>query len=277
MKRLQADPEVRDFVSSIPSDLRRELDSPNSQQRYTVFAPKNSAWNSAKNKASSPQAVESLVRAHVMDSMVCRNSIDPQKRIIGQTKNKSPLNAVQKPDGSRVVFDACGSEVPLRNLDKMAGNGVVHVTDQVLWGTEAMDLQEALQCLSKDSKSDLSRAAQEMARCNINVRPQENVVVLLPNKKALQGAQGLDPCSVYSHNILTSSDCQMKNGNGVGVTQECQFQSKYTAPNGDKPVVTNQYIRERDGSKVTVTQLSLLAHRYRMSFCAKKWFRFLKV
>lgn len=250
LKRLEAEPDVRDFVSSIPSDLRRELDSPSSQKRYTVFAPNNAVWNNAKAKASSPEAVERLVRGHVVDNMVCGNSIDPEKRKIGRTKNNNPLSAVQKPDGSRVVLDACGSEVPLRNADKMAGNGVVHVMGQVLWGTEAMDLKETLQCLAKDRNSDISRATQEMARCNINVRPQENAVVLLPTNEAMQSAGGMDPCSMYSHHVLTSSACKMKSENGIGVTQECQFQTKYTAPNGDKPVVTNQYIRERDGSKL---------------------------
>ncbi|BHF60286.1 hypothetical protein SprV_0100325000 [Sparganum proliferum] len=250
LKRLQAEPDVRDFVSSIPSDLRRELDSPNSQQRFTVFAPDNAAWNNAKSKASSPEAVERLVRGHVLDNMVCGKSIDPEKRTIGRTKNKNYLSAVQKPDGSRVVLDTCGSEVPMREADKMAGNGVVHVMRQALWGTEALNLQEALQCLAKDPNSDLSQAARAMSRCNINVRPQENAVVLLPNDQAVQSIGGMDPCSVYSHHVLTSSFCKMKHENGVGVPQECLFQSKYTAPNGDKPIVTNQYVRERDGSKL---------------------------
>lgn len=58
-------------------------------------------------------------------------------------------------------------------------------------------------------------------------------------------------CPLYQNHVLTSNECKMKNGFGIGTPQECLYTSKYTAPGGRKPTYTNQYIRNRDGSTVS--------------------------
>ncbi|VDD74276.1 unnamed protein product [Mesocestoides corti] len=253
LQRLQSDPDLSAFVADIPSDLRSQLSSANSKERFTVFAPNNNAWRSAKYGINDAQGVNDLVRQHVLDGLTCGLSLDPQKRRLGPSKLNTYVRGMEQPDGTRALEDACGNRVTFQKMDMMAGNGVVHKFNSALQSPGSMDFRGVLNCLANGPDSNLKEAARQMASCGIEVQPGDDTVVLLPTTDALREASGMlsrHPCNVYQNHVLTSRECKMKNGNGIGVPQECLFTTKYTSPDGRHPTVTNQYIPTREGSKL---------------------------
>ncbi|KAL5971640.1 Transforming growth factor-beta-induced protein ig-h3 [Taenia solium] len=181
LQRLQDDPDLSAFTADIPTDLRRQLGAGNSMERYTVFAPTNSAWQVAKRSVN-----------------------DPQAKILS--------------------------------------------TDDILPSFKAMDFRGALDCLANGPDPELRQGAREMAACGIDIQPSGDAVVLLPTPEALRRASS--DCSLYQNHVLTSQDCKMKNGHGIGTPQECLYTTKYATLDGRHPIVTNQYIRTRDGSRL---------------------------
>ena len=239
LQRLQDDPELSEFTANIPSDLRSQLGSPYSKERYTVYAPTNAAWQAAKRGIrdsqvgcdrnlyllkwvgscttlliifSGEKAIADLVKQHVQDGLTCGQSIDDQNRLLGPSKANTFIRGMQQPGGSRVLEDACGNKATFKEMDLMAGNGVVHKLNSALQSPVckptyrnrllefilcyyrqlsilflAMDFRGAMNCLANGPDSKLSQAAREMANCGINVQSSENVVVLLPTPEALRG------------------------------------------------------------------------------------------
>ncbi|KAL5111793.1 Transforming growth factor-beta-induced protein ig-h3 [Taenia crassiceps] len=248
LQRLQGDPDLSAFTADIPADLRSQLGAANSMERYTVFAPTNSAWQAAKRSFSGPQAVADLVKQHVHDGLVCGQSLDGQKRLLGPSKSNTFIRGMQQPDKSRVLEDSCGTKITFQKMDMMAGNGVVHKVNNALRSAVSMDFRDALDCLASGPDPNLSQGAREMAACGIDILPSDDIVVLLPTSEALRRASS--DCSLYQNHVLTSRDCKMKNGHGIGTPQECLYTTKYTTPDGRHPTVTNQYIRTRDGSRL---------------------------
>ncbi|VDQ03424.1 unnamed protein product [Trichobilharzia regenti] len=55
LKRLNAEPDLSAFVQSLPSDLKRKLDEPDSDEWYTVFAVPNNVWNQMTSGISSSE------------------------------------------------------------------------------------------------------------------------------------------------------------------------------------------------------------------------------
>ncbi|EUB63684.1 Transforming growth factor-beta-induced protein ig-h3 [Echinococcus granulosus] len=250
IQRLEADPDLSAFTADIPTDLRSQLGAANSMERYTVFAPTNSAWQVAKRGVNGPQGVANLVKQHMHDGLVCGQSLDDQLRLLGPSKSNTFVRGMQQPDGSRVLKDSCGAKTTFQKMDMMAGNGVVHKIDNALRSPASMDFRSALDCLASGLDPELSQGAREMAACAIDVQPSDDVVVLLPTPEALRSTGGLDKCSLYQNHVLTSQDCKMKNGHGIGTPQECLYTTKYTTSDGRHPTVANQYIRTRDGSRL---------------------------
>lgn len=247
MDRLRSDPDLSDFTASIPSDLQSQLSTANSKERYTVFAPTNSAWSAAKREIGDPQGVADLVRQHVQDSLICGQSIDEQNRFLGPSRANTYIRASQQADGTRILIDSCGRRTNFIKMDMMAGNGVVHKLSNALQNPGSMNLKDALNCLAKGPDKKLNQAAREMAGCGISVQSSDNAVVLLPTSEAL-ARSSTRGCTLYQNHILTSTDCKMKNGHGIGTPQECHYTSQYTASGGRRPTFTSQYIRTREGS-----------------------------
>nr|AHH45016.1 fasciclin-3 [Taenia solium] len=248
LQRLQDDPDLSAFTADIPTYLRRQLGAGNSMERYTVFAPTNSAWQVAKRSVNDPQAVGDLVKQHVHDGLLCGQSIDDQKRLLGPSKSNTFVRGIQQPDGSRVLEDSCGATITFQKMDMMAGNGVVHKLNNALRSPASMDFRGALDCLANGPDPELRQGAREMAACGIDIQPSGDAVVLLPTPEALRRASS--DCSLYQNHVLTSQDCKMKNGHGIGTPQECLYTTKYATLDGRHPIVTNQYIRTRDGSRL---------------------------
>nr|CDS32016.1 gynecophoral canal protein [Hymenolepis microstoma] len=247
MDRLRSDPDLSDFTASIPSDLRSQLSATNSKERYTVFAPTNSAWSAAKREVGDPQGVADLVKQHVQDSLVCGQSIDEYNRLLGPSRANTYIRASQQADGTRILVDSCGRRTNFVKMDMMAGNGVVHKLSNVLQNPGSMNLRDALNCLANGPDKELNQAAREMAGCGISVQLSDNAVVLLPTSEAL-AKSSVRGCTLYQNHVLTSTDCKMKNVYGIGTPQECHYTSQYTASGGRRPTFTNQYIRTREGS-----------------------------
>lgn len=69
-------------------------------------------------------------------------------------------------------------------------------------------------------------------------------------------------CNVYAHHLLTPDNPQsMKNPKQTGFIQEEKFRTDYITPKGTPVYVTGNYVRERDGSKVT----EFLGNSYHLS------------
>ncbi|VDO14599.1 unnamed protein product [Rodentolepis nana] len=273
MDRLQSDPELSDFTASIPSDLRRQLSAANSKERYTVFAPINSAWSAAKREIGDPQGVADLVKQHVQDSLICGLSIDDQNRLLGPSRANTYIRGSQQADGTRILIDSCGRRTNFVKMDMMAGNGVVHKLSNALQNPGSMNLKDALNCLANGPDKELNQAAKEMAGCGISLQSSDNAVVLLPTSDAL-AKSSVRGCALYQNHVLTSTDCKMKNGHGIGTPQECHYTSQYAASGGRRPTFTNQYIRTREGStlhfgKAETINLKPIAFRGGVIFSVK--------
>lgn len=273
MDRLRSDPELSDFTASIPSDLRNQLSATNGKQRYTVFAPTNSAWSAAKREIGDPQGVAELVRQHVQDSLICGQSIDAQNRLLGPSRANTFIRASQQADGTRILIDSCGKITNFVKMDMMAGNGVVHKLSNALQNPGSMNLKDALNCLANGPDKELNQGAREMAGCGISVHSSNNAVILLPTSEALAKSTTRG-CTLYQNHVLTSTDCKMKNGHGIGTPQECHYTSQYTSSSGRRPTFTNQYIRTRDGStlhfgKAETTGLKPITFRGGVIFSVK--------
>ncbi|KAM7541397.1 hypothetical protein Aperf_G00000029440 [Anoplocephala perfoliata] len=249
LDRLIADPDVSEFTADIPVDLQDQLSAPNSKERYTVFAPTNSAWTQAKRGINDPQVLADLVKQHVKDGLTCGLSIDDQNRLLGPSKANTYIRGNQEPDGKRVLKDPCGGKAEFEKMDIMAGNGVVHKLSQALKSPASMDFSDALNCLANGPDKDLSQGAREMAACGIKVQAEDETIVLLPTPAALRQSPR-SSCSLYQNHVLTSQECKIKNGYGIGMPQECLYTTKYTTPDGRHPTFTNQYIRTREGSRL---------------------------
>ncbi|VUZ45955.1 unnamed protein product [Hymenolepis diminuta] len=273
MDRLRSDPDLSSFTADIPSDLRAQLSASNSRERYTVFAPTNTAWTAAKREIGDSQGVTDLVRQHVQDSLICGQSIDNQNRLLGPSKANTYVYANQQHDGMRFLEDSCGGRAHFAQMDMMAGNGVVHKLSRALQSPTSMNLKGALNCLANGPDKDLNQAAREMVSCGIDIRSGDNAVVLLPTTEALRKSL-TSGCNLYQNHVLTSTDCKMKNVYGIGTPQECLYTSQYTAPGGRHPTFTNQYIRSRDGStlhfgKAETTSLKPIPFREGVIFTVK--------
>ncbi|VDM31293.1 unnamed protein product [Hydatigera taeniaeformis] len=238
LQRLQDDPDLSAFTADIPADLRSQLGAAN-----MLGKPPNGALVTLR------QAISDLVKQHISDGLVCGQSLDDQKRLLGPSKSNTFIRGMQQPDGSRVLEDSCGAKIAFQKMDMMAGNGVVHKLNNALKSPASLDFRSALDCLANGPDPELSQGAREMAGCGIDIQPSSDAVVLLPTPEALRRTSRSD-CSLYQNHVLTSQDCKMKNGHGIGTPQECLYTTKYTAPDGRHPIVTNQYIRTRDGSRL---------------------------
>lgn len=72
------------------------------------------------------------MKQHVHDGLVCGQSLDDQKRLLGPSKSNTFVRGMQQPDGSRVLEDSCGAKITFQKMDMMAGNGVVHKLNNAL-------------------------------------------------------------------------------------------------------------------------------------------------
>lgn len=245
LSRLSGDSRFSEFVADIPGELKQQLDNPNSADSYTVFAPTNDVWRRAKQSVSDPKVTEQLVQSHVTKSLLCASAMESDPKVVGRRLDGSKLKIKNKQP-----VDECNSPIDMSEKDLMAGNGVVHVIRNAMVPLAAMDLPAALDCLSKNE--EVSRTAAEMKRCNPRLPQGKPNVVLIPLNSARK-AQG-DQCQAYSHHLLTAVDCPSYNIKKPGFQQQCGFSTQYRAPNGEQPKVFNEYIPERDGSKLFFNQ-----------------------
>ncbi|CAH8858041.1 unnamed protein product [Trichobilharzia szidati] len=256
LKRLNAEPDLSAFVQSLPSDLKRKLDEPDSDEWYTVFAVPNNVWNQMTSGISSSEAKEALARQHVMEKMLCSDAIVQNTKRIGPTFADTHFSIQRKSDGNLVITDVCNKQIAIQRKDVMSGTGVIHVIESPISSLESMNLNEALECLKNNPSMRVRQSAGEMQKCNLDLGPGRDNVILLPSDTAYQSQLYKDnskqlkveKCKMYAHHLLKPKDPRNVDVRKTGLNQEQEFSSQYMGSDGSKHSVFSRYIRTRQGT-----------------------------
>ncbi|CAH8561972.1 unnamed protein product [Heterobilharzia americana] len=240
LKRLNAEPDLSAFVQSLPNDLKKKLDEPDSNVWYTVFAVPNNVWNRMISGITSPEAKEALVREHVMEKMICSDAIVQNSKRVGPTLSETHISIQRKSDGNLVLTDVCNNKY-LFNPNKQF---------------RSMNLNEALECLKNNPSLNVRQSASEMLKCQMNIGQGSDNVVLLPNDGAFQSKFykensrqiQSEKCKVFAHHLLKPSDARNVDVRKTGFNQEQEFTTQYTASDSSKHSVFSRYIKTRHGT-----------------------------
>lgn len=134
MELLDNNPQTQLFASSIPEDLRKMLAGKDTCLWFTVFAPNNDMWRPIKD--ADPEKAKLIARNHVLErGMYCTAAIISRINELGPTFAGEYLQADIDKTGKRMVRAPGMPGGPWANVQKpdmMAGNGVVHLIDNVL-------------------------------------------------------------------------------------------------------------------------------------------------
>ncbi|CAH8591294.1 unnamed protein product [Heterobilharzia americana] len=256
LKRINAEPDLSAFVQSLPNDLKKKLDEPDSNVWYTVFAVPNNVWNRMISGITSPEAKEALVREHVMEKMICSDAIVQNSKRVGPTLSETHISIQRKSDGNLVITDVCNKQIPIQRNDLMSGIGVIHVIQSPISSLESMNLNEALECLKNNPSLNVRQSASEMLKCQMNIGQGSDNVVLLPNDGAFQSKFykensrqiQSEKCKVFAHHLLKPSDARNVDVRKTGFNQEQEFTTQYTASDSSKHSVFSRYIKTRHGT-----------------------------
>lgn len=107
-------------VRSLGLDSELEGEGP-----YTIFAPRNHAWRAISDEVlADPVLLETVVRHHIVEADVLLEHIRTNETFT--TMNGSGIHV----DMTTAIATADNAELTSKNL--LAGNGRIHVIDQVL-------------------------------------------------------------------------------------------------------------------------------------------------
>ncbi|KER19261.1 fasciclin domain protein [Opisthorchis viverrini] len=263
MDRLQAEPDISNFVQALPPDTKNALSRRDSRELYTVFAPTNDAWNDAVKRLGPGASVASLANHHVLNKMICSGAIIQESNDVGPTQAADYIKLTLTSDGNPAVLDACSQQIPFLKKDLMSKTGVVHIIERVATSLLPLSLNEAINCIAQGPQHKLLQSAREIKDCDVVKNTKANVI-LMPDEEAFKWltlkrnqleeakrmlADRKYKCQVYAHHMLT--DKMMKQPfkfNGFG--QEYRFETDYRAPNGEHPPVFSHYVTGRDGRRL---------------------------
>ncbi|CAH8290062.1 unnamed protein product, partial [Schistosoma turkestanicum] len=187
LKRLTAESDLSAFVQSLPQDLKRKLDEPNSNEWYTVFAVPNNVWNKLTSGIVATETKEALARHHVMNKMLCSDAIVKNSKHIGPTLSEAYIGIQRNSNGNLIINDLCNKQIPIQRTDLMSGTGVIHIIENSISSLESMKLNEALECLENNPSLGVKQAANEMRKCQMDLSSSgDDNVILLPNDAAFQ-------------------------------------------------------------------------------------------
>ncbi|CAH8562400.1 unnamed protein product [Schistosoma mattheei] len=259
LKRLIAEPDLSSFVQSLPQDIKRKLDEPDSIEWYTVFAVPNNIWNRITSGIVSTEIKEALARQHVMNKMLCSDAIVKNTKRVGPTLAETYIGIERNSNGNLIMNDICNKQIPIQRTDLMSGTGVIHIIENSISSLESMKLNEALECLENNPSFNVKQAASEMRKCQIDLGGGRDNVILLSNDGAFQSKfykenirqLQLDKCKLYSHHLLKIKNPQNVDVYKTGFNQEQEFTTQYTASDDSKYSVYSRYIKTRHGTKLT--------------------------
>ncbi|XP_018652496.1 hypothetical protein Smp_170630 [Schistosoma mansoni] len=186
LKRLNAESDLTAFVQSLPQDIKRKLDEPDSIEWYTVFAVPNNIWNKITSGIVSTEIKESLARQHVMNKMICSDAIVKNTKRVGPTLAETYIGIQRNSNGNLIINDICNKQIAIQRKDLMSGTGVIHIIENSISSLESMKLNEALECLENNPSLGVKQAANEMRKCQMNLGTGRDNVILLSNDGAFQ-------------------------------------------------------------------------------------------
>ncbi|KAH8872724.1 Gynecophoral canal protein [Schistosoma japonicum] len=259
LKRLTAESDLSAFVQSLPQDVKRKLDEPDSNEWYTVFAVPNNAWNKMTSEIVATEAKEALARQHVMNRMLCSDAIVKNTKRVGPTLAETYIGIQRDSNGKLIINDICNKQISIQRTDLMSGTGVIHIIEKPISSLESMNLNEALECLENNPSYGVKQAASEMRKCRMNLGSGRDNVILLPNDGAFQSKFykenvkqiQLDQCKLYQHHLLTMKISQNIDAYKTGYNQEQEFTTQYSTLNNRKTSVFTRYIKTRHGTMLT--------------------------
>uniref|UniRef100_A0A3Q0KT37 Transforming growth factor-beta-induced protein ig-h3 n=1 Tax=Schistosoma mansoni TaxID=6183 RepID=A0A3Q0KT37_SCHMA len=259
LKRLNAESDLTAFVQSLPQDIKRKLDEPDSIEWYTVFAVPNNIWNKITSGIVSTEIKESLARQHVMNKMICSDAIVKNTKRVGPTLAETYIGIQRNSNGNLIINDICNKQIAIQRKDLMSGTGVIHIIENSISSLESMKLNEALECLENNPSLGVKQAANEMRKCQMNLGTGRDNVILLSNDGAFQSKfykenmrqLQLDKCKLYLHHLLQIKNPQNIDAYKTGFNQEQEFTTQYSTLDGSKHSVYSRYIKTRHGTKLT--------------------------
>jgi uncharacterized surface protein with fasciclin (FAS1) repeats len=226
LKQLESDPDTSEFTKALSDELKTKLGKEDSPVWYTVLAPNNAAWNQVKSKYPNKQDLQTVAANHVMERLLCAESITQPSDKVGPTAADENIGVdCVNPTPKRLALSASGMKVPFIKSDQMTKNGAVHVVGGVLEPISAMPLDNALATLNQKANVDIKKTMDQLKECGISLSESSKYIVLVPLAEAHQWFQNYKPfnkeyqrfqsdktyrCNVYRYHVLQITDDQIQ-------------------------------------------------------------------